>query len=84
MSIFTAETSPRRRIEAVLMGHVDLLSAPPAVRSACRFYIYEGAVQILSLPTKEARLRALNRLPAKIRPHIEAEALRIWEMRRNE
>lgn len=84
MSIFDFGKSPRKRIEAVLLGRVALDDEEPSIRSACRLYIYQGAVEILSLGSKEARLRALGKLPPKIKPHVEAEALRIWKLRKDE
>jgi hypothetical protein len=57
-------------------------SEDPAIQSACGIHIYHGAVEILALPTKEARIAALGRLPEKIRPYVEAEAIRIHKLRK--
>ena len=69
---------PSDRIKAVLMGKVALESEDQGIQSACSKHIYDGAVSILGLSSKEARRRALDRLPALIRPHIEREAWRIF------
>ena len=54
------------------------------VRSAIRIEIYRAACEVLEHKEKDSRRAALSALPAKIRPHIEAEARRIWEMRKND
>ena len=50
-----------------------------SIQSACSLYIYQGACSVLDLPDIEARRAALARLPALIRPHIEAEIRKLWE-----
>lgn len=75
---------PSLRIKKVLRGEVPLESEEPAIQSACSFYIYEGAVELLSIPGKQARRAALSRIPALIRPHIEKEAWRIFDRRRGQ
>ena len=64
----------------VLKGEVHYELAQPAIQSACRLQIYEGACEILRLPDKEARRAALNKLPALIRPYVEEEAMRLWRI----
>lgn len=71
----------RKQINDVLTGALPLEEADPSVQSNCRFYFYEGAVEILALPTKQARIAALAKIPALVRPHVEAEALRVWKLR---
>jgi hypothetical protein len=53
-----------------------------SIQSACSLYIYQGACSVLDLPDIEARRAALARLPALIRPHIEAEIRKLWEGRK--
>ena len=76
------ELRPSKRIYRVLRGEVRLEDEEKGIQSACSFYIYEGAVELLSLPSKEARQRALGKLPELIRPHIEKEAWRIFDKRK--
>lgn len=76
------ETRPSARIDRVLRGLVRLEDEDPAIRSACSKYIYEGALELLSIPGKAARRNALARVPEAIRPHIEKEAWRIFDLRR--
>jgi hypothetical protein len=76
------ELRPSKRIVRVLRGEVKLEDEEKGIQSACSFYIHEGAVELLALPTKDARQRALKKLPEAIRPHIEKEAWRIFDSRR--
>ena len=75
------ELRPSRRIERVLRGEVKLEDEEPGIRSACSKHIYDGAVELLSIPGKQARRNALARIPAAIRPHVEREAWRIYDQR---
>lgn len=68
---------PSDRIKAVLMGKVPLESEDAGIQSACSKHIYDGAVAILKIPTKEARRRQLAKIPAMIRPHLEREIIRL-------
>ena len=64
------------------MKAIDELNA--GVRSAIRVEIYWAACAILELPDKSSRKTSLETFPAKIRPHIESEVRRIWEMRKSD
>lgn len=76
------ELRPSKRIERVLRGQVKLEDEDPGIQSACSKYIYDGAVELLSIQGKDARRRALARIPELIRPHIEREVWRIFDVRR--
>jgi hypothetical protein len=77
------ELRPSKRIVRVLRGEVPLEQEEAGIQSACSFHIYEGACEVLSLPSIEARRRALARIPALIRPHVEQEVRRIFNKRKN-
>lgn len=81
MSIWNGKR-PSDRIRAVLMGKVALEDEDQGIRSACSKHIYDGAVSILGLSSKEARRRAVDRLPELIRPHIEVEVIRLHKARK--
>lgn len=72
---------PSERINLVLSGKVDLKSEDKSIQSACSKFIYDGAIAILAMKDKEARKRALKRVPEMIRPHIEEEVWRIYKRR---
>ena len=80
--MWTDETRPSSRIRRVLRGQVRMEDEEPGIQSACRKYIYDGAVSILAIEGKEARNKALSRVPVLIRPYIEMEARRIYELRK--
>lgn len=73
---------PSDRIKAVLMGKVRLEDEDQGIQSACSKHIYDGAVAVLKISTKEARRRALDRVPELIRPHVEREVLRLHRAKR--
>lgn len=73
------EHRPSKRIERVLRGEVRLEDEDPSIQSACSKYIYEGAQELLAIPNRDARRRALQKVPEAIRPHIEKEAWRIYD-----
>jgi hypothetical protein len=64
-----------------MAGKRLLENQPDAIRSACRLPVYEAAIAILKLPDKEMRKAKLAEHPEMIRPYIEREAVRVWEMR---
>ena len=66
------------------MGTKPIEDLEAGIRSAIRIEIYRAACEVLEHQDKNVRKAALEKMPAKIRPHIEAEARRIWEMRKND
>ena len=81
-AMWTDETRPSKRIERILRGKIRMEDEDEGIQSACRKYIYDGAVSILAIEGKEARNKALSRVPVLIRPYIEMEARRIYELRK--
>ncbi len=66
----------------VLEGRVIITDASPSIQSCLRLPIYQKAAQILELPTKQDRRWELEKAPPLIRPFLEEEILRIWELRK--
>jgi hypothetical protein len=64
--------------EQVLSGRIPMTDAPAAVQSWLRHDIFLGAEEILAIPYKPDRNAALARIPALVRPYVEAEVLRLW------
>lgn len=73
--------TPTQRLNKVLSGEVDLADEDSSIQSWCQFFIYQGACAVLSRPTKKERQEALSRLPDRIRPYVEKEAIRLWKLR---
>ena len=74
---------PSEIVEDVLTGKVDISDVDEGIQSWCRFFIYQGAVSVLSLNTKEERRKALLKIPENVRPLVEDEAKRVWAYRRS-
>lgn len=64
----------------VLPGRIPMTDAPAAVQSWLRHDVFLGAEEILTLP-KHERKAALDRIPALVRPYVEAEVLRVWKIK---
>jgi hypothetical protein len=63
-----------------MSGRAPYELAQPAIQSACRIQIYQGACEILKLD-QPLRKAALEQLPALIRPYIQEEVVRLWRIR---
>jgi hypothetical protein len=72
---------PTQRLNDVLSGRVRLEDEDASIQSWCSFFIHQGAVAILSKPTKEERQKALEKLPELIRPHVRDRAMVLWARR---
>lgn len=64
------------------MGKIPWEDVSPAVQSWARLPIYQAAKQILDMPEKGERRNALGKIPAAIRPMVEAEIMRVFEYRK--
>ena len=71
---------PSEQINQIMSGRSPYEIAQPAIQSACRIQIYQGACEILKLD-QPLRKAALEKLPALIRPYIQEEVVRIWRIR---
>ena len=69
-----------KAINDVLDGRTLLSDADPSVQSCLRLPIYHKACEILELP-KDRRRWEIDKAPPLIRPFIEDEIIRIWELR---
>jgi len=72
---------PHEWLNRLLSGQIEMHQAPKAIQSWARFAIFEGAEAILRMDTIEERRSALKKIPDKIRPYVEAEIKRLWDMR---
>ena len=73
---------PSKQLEDLLMGRLAWDDAPPAIRSWAQLPIYQAAAQIVAEPDKGTRRNMLGRVPAAMRPRVEAEVKRLWALRR--
>lgn len=69
---------PSEQLFNLLMGNIAWNDAPESIRSWAQKPIYDAAKQILAMPDKKARQRALAKIPQAIRLKIEAEIMRLY------
>ena len=72
---------PSESLHELLTGRVAWDDAHDAIRSWARKPIYDAAKVILTEPGRGERRNKLGRIPAAIRPHVEAEVKRLWAMK---
>lgn len=71
---------PSEQLRDLLMGKVPWDDAPASIRSWARFEIYNGAKAVAALASPGERRNMLGVIPASIRPHVEAEAKRLYAL----
>lgn len=69
---------PSDQLRDLMMGKMAWDDAPAAIRSLAQKPIHDAAVTIIAAPDKGARRNMLGRIPAPMRPHVEAEVKRLW------
>lgn len=74
---------PSEELYSLLMGNTKWEDAPESIRSWARLYLYQAAAVILNASEKSERRKILDSIPAEMRPHVEAEALRVWNLRKD-
>lgn len=67
-----------QKLADLMEGRTEWDDADEAIRSWARLPIYNVAEQILKMP-KEKRRAAIDRAPVSVRPHLEAEIMRLWK-----
>jgi len=55
--------------------------APASIQSWAQFPIFQAANEIVQMADVDTRRQALDKIPARIRPLVEAEVKRLWPMR---
>lgn len=82
VALVVVTKTPSRWLHEILSGQIDMKAAPESIQSWARFPIYQGAVEIVKMHGVDARREALAKIPAPIRPYVEAEIKRIWPLLR--
>lgn len=72
---------PSEQLDALLRGEMMWIEAPPAIRSWAQMAFYDAARQIMAGKDRAARNRMLSRVPAGLRPMVEAEVERLWSLK---
>ena len=73
---------PSVKLAALLAGKTAWDDADDAVRSMARLPIHNAAVMIRDEPSRPRRAAMLAKIPATIRPHVEARVKEIWPGRK--
>lgn len=69
---------PSLILRRVLMGELPMRDAPDSIQSWARFPIYQAAKQIIAVKELGNRRNMLGKIPATVRPYVEAEIKRLW------
>ena len=72
---------PSEQLTDLLMGNVAWDDTPEAIRSWAAKPIFDAAKQICAEPDRGNRRNMLGRIPAAIRPRVEAEVKRLWGLK---
>ena len=72
---------PSEELHDLLTGRVAWDDAQESIRSWARKPIHDAAKVILATQGRGERRNKLGRIPASIRPHVEAEVKRLWAMK---
>ena len=75
---------PSVKLAALLAGRTAWGDADDAVRSMARLPIHNAAVMIRDEPSRQRRAAMLAKIPAPIRPHVEARVIEIWDGRKKQ
>ena len=73
---------PSVKLAALLAGKTAWADADEAIRSMARLPIHDAAVTIRDEPSRQRRAAMLAKIPATIRPQIEARVKEIWPGRK--
>ena len=73
---------PSVKLAALLAGKTAWADADEAIRSTARLPIHNAAVMIRDEPSRPKRAAMLAKIPASIRPHVEARVKEIWSGRK--
>ena len=73
---------PSVKLAALLAGRTAWEDADDAVRSMARLPIHNAAVMIREEPSRQRRAAMLAKIPATIRPQVEARVKEIWAGRK--
>ena len=72
---------PSEKLRSLLTGATAWEDADPAIRSWARLTIHNAAKTICDADTRQRRQALLNKIPASIRPHVEARVKYLWHAR---
>lgn len=68
-------------LDNLLSGRFGMDEVPESVQSWSRFFFWQAAREMVCMTTPDERRTALERVPDRARPYIQAEVTRLWPMR---
>ena len=68
-------------ISSVMAGKAEMDDMPPKIKMICSFKAFIMACEILEFETKERRKAELEKIPERLRPHVEQWVWEIWRSR---
>lgn len=77
----SGQPSPYQKMQAVLSGAASFDEADPAIQSLLQKPIYDAAVVIVKMESKESRKKALQKIPETCRVQVEEHVRKIWPIR---
>ena len=72
---------PSDQMLAVLTGEMNHEDAPAAIQSLCSKAYFDAAMQLIAINDRDARKKALTRIPETCRQNVEQEVVRLWPRR---
>lgn len=72
---------PSDQMLAVLTGRLAHDDAPAAIQSLCSKAYFDAAMQLIAINDRDARKKALTRIPETCRQNVEQEVVRLWPRR---
>lgn len=77
----THHARPSEQMLAVLTGRLHHDDATAAVQSMCSKEYFDAAVELVKIKDRDARRKALQRVPDTCKNEIMKEVARIWPIR---
>lgn len=72
---------PSDQMLAVLTGKMKHDDAPAAIQSLCSKAYFDAAMQLIAINDRDARRKALTRIPDTCRQNVLEETQRLWPIR---
>lgn len=73
---------PSDQMLAVLTGKMKHDDAPAAIQSLCSKAYFDAAMQLIAINDRDARKKALTRIPETCRDQVRAYVERLWHDRK--
>lgn len=72
---------PSDQMLAVLTGKLNHDDAPAAIQSLCSKAYFDAAMQLIAINDRDARKKALTRIPETCRDQVAETVRKLWPIR---